>query len=81
MHINTLNNHLMILLNGPNNRDFDLRKKSYEHWINKKGRKFLLILKLKIFFLIKIIKIIIFFILCQYINISNKFTFILFIIN
>ena len=39
MHINTLNNHLMILLNGPDTRDFDLRKKAYEHWINKKGRK------------------------------------------
>ena len=35
MHINTLNNHLMILLNGPDTQDFDF-KKAYEHWINKK---------------------------------------------
>ena len=38
MNINTLNNHLMILLNGPEIEDFDFEK-AYEHWVNKKSRK------------------------------------------
>jgi hypothetical protein len=37
MDINTLNNHLMILLNGPDVRDFDFEK-AYKHWANKKRR-------------------------------------------
>jgi hypothetical protein len=37
MHVDTLNNHLMILLNGPDAQDFDF-KKAYEHWINKKEK-------------------------------------------
>ena len=31
----TLNNHLMILLNGPDIQDFNFEK-AYEHWTNKK---------------------------------------------
>ena len=38
MHINTLNHHLIILLNGPNIQNFDFEK-VYEHWVNKKERK------------------------------------------
>ena len=38
MSIDTLNNHLIILLNGPEIEDFDFEK-AYEHWINKKSRK------------------------------------------
>jgi hypothetical protein len=38
MNINTLNNHLMILLNGPDIQNFDFEK-AYEHWENKKGRR------------------------------------------
>jgi hypothetical protein len=38
MNIDTLNNHLMILLNGPEIEDFDFEK-AYEHWVNKKPRK------------------------------------------
>lgn len=38
MNIDTLNNHLMILLNGPEIEDFDFEK-VYEHWVNKKPRK------------------------------------------
>ena len=38
MDINTLNNHLMILLNGPDVQDFDFEK-AYKHWENKKERK------------------------------------------
>jgi hypothetical protein len=38
MNIDTLNNHLMILLNGPGIEDFDFEK-AYEHWVNKKSRK------------------------------------------
>ena len=37
MQINTLNNHLMILLNGPDTRNFDFER-AYEHWANRKGR-------------------------------------------
>jgi hypothetical protein len=37
MDINTLNNHLMILLNGPDIRDFDFEK-AYKYWANKKRR-------------------------------------------
>jgi hypothetical protein len=37
MDINTLNNHLMILLNGPDVRDFDFEK-THKHWANKKKR-------------------------------------------
>ena len=37
MDINTLNNHLMILLNGPDVWDFDFEK-AYKHWANKKRR-------------------------------------------
>jgi hypothetical protein len=37
MQINTLNNHLMILLNGPDTQNFDFEK-AYEHWANKKRR-------------------------------------------
>jgi hypothetical protein len=35
MDINTLNNHLMVLLNGSDVKYFDF-KKAYEHWANKK---------------------------------------------
>jgi hypothetical protein len=38
MHINTLDNHLMILLNGPEIRNFNFEK-AYEHWKNKKTRR------------------------------------------
>jgi len=38
MQVNTLNNHLMILLNGPDIQDFDFEK-AYEHWAHKKGRR------------------------------------------
>ena len=38
MNIDTLNNHLMILLNGPEIEDFDFEK-VYEHWVNKQPRK------------------------------------------
>ena len=38
MNIDTLNNHLMILLNGPEIEDFNFEK-VYEHWVNKKSRK------------------------------------------
>lgn len=38
MNIDTLNNHLMVLLNGPEIEDFDFEK-VYEHWVNKKLRK------------------------------------------
>ena len=34
MNIDTLNNHLMILLNGPEIEDFDFEK-AYEHWVTK----------------------------------------------
>jgi len=37
MDINTLNNHLMVLLNGSDVKYFDF-KKAYEHWANKKRR-------------------------------------------
>ena len=37
MHLNTLDDHLMILLNGPDIQNFDFEK-AYEHWANKKGR-------------------------------------------
>jgi len=37
MHLDTLNNHLMILLNGPDIQDFNFEK-AYEHWTNKKVR-------------------------------------------
>lgn len=38
MNIDTLNSHLMILLNGPEIEDFDFEK-AHEHWVNKKSRK------------------------------------------
>ena len=38
MHINTLDNHLMILLNGPEIRNFNFEK-AYEHCKNKKTRR------------------------------------------
>ncbi len=38
MNINTLNNHLMILLNGPKIEDFDFEK-AYEYWRNNKSRR------------------------------------------
>jgi len=38
MNIDTLNNHLMVLLNGPEIENFDFEK-VYEHWVNKKPRK------------------------------------------
>ena len=37
MHVDTLNNHLMVLLNGPGIQDFNFEK-AYEHWTNKKER-------------------------------------------
>jgi len=38
MHLNTLDNHLMILLNGPEIEDFDFLK-AYEDWESKKTRR------------------------------------------
>jgi hAT family C-terminal dimerisation region len=38
MQINTLDNHLMILLNGPVVQNFNFEK-AYEHWKNKKIRR------------------------------------------
>ena len=38
MNIDILNNHLMILLNGPEIEDFNFEK-VYEHLVNKKPRK------------------------------------------
>ena len=35
MHLNTLDNHLMVLLNGPEIEDFDFLK-AYENWENEK---------------------------------------------
>jgi len=37
MQINTLDNHLMILLNCPMIQNFNFEK-AYEHWKNKKTR-------------------------------------------
>ena len=38
MQINTLDKHLMILLNGPVTKNFNFEK-AYEHWKNKKTRR------------------------------------------
>ena len=38
MSIDTLSNHLMILLNGPEIEDFDFEK-AYKHWEGKKIRR------------------------------------------
>jgi hypothetical protein len=38
MHLNTLDDHLMILLNGPEIEDFDFLK-AYENWECKKTRR------------------------------------------
>ena len=38
MHLNTLDDHLMILLNGPEIEDFDFLK-AYEDWESKKTRR------------------------------------------
>ena len=38
MQINTLDNHLMILLNGPEIQNFNFEK-AYEHWTNQKTRR------------------------------------------
>jgi len=38
MQINTLDNHLMILLNGPEIQNFNFEK-TYEHWTNQKTRR------------------------------------------
>jgi hypothetical protein len=38
MNIDTLSNHLMLLLNGPEIEDFEFEK-AYEHWRNKKTRR------------------------------------------
>ena len=38
MQINTLDKHLMILLNGPEIKNFNFEK-AYEHWKNKKTRR------------------------------------------
>jgi len=38
MNINTLSNHLMISLNGPEIKDFNFEK-AYEHWRSKKTRR------------------------------------------
>ena len=38
MNLDTLNNHLMILLNGPEIEDFNFEK-AYEYWENKKNRR------------------------------------------
>ena len=38
MNIDTLNNHLMILLNGPEIENFDFLK-ALEHWESKKSRR------------------------------------------
>jgi Domain of unknown function (DUF4371)/hAT family C-terminal dimerisation region len=38
MNINTLNNHLMIKLNGPDIEDFNFEE-AYKHWVNEKKRR------------------------------------------
>ena len=38
MHLNTLDEHLMILLNGPEIDNFDFLK-AYENWESKKTRR------------------------------------------
>jgi hypothetical protein len=38
MNINTLDKHLMILLNGPEIEEFNFEK-AYEHWESKKSRR------------------------------------------